>query len=296
MMPDERFVRFRETPGIEWTWGRCFNDSVYALSGPPWSAEVVTIGDGVPLNSVALGPPASPTKIIALGYNYKDLFLDASSLSRRDEPHFDDEGFEPLVFLKGLNTLVGTERSIEYPSWISEMWVEVELAIVIGRQCRNVPTRTAARDVVFGTAIANDISATNILQRDWHLARSKSLDGFCPLGPFLIPGIDDWPLSMRTMVNGRVTQEATTANRVLDTLDSVILVSKLMTLEEGDVILTGTPRGGRQSVVRRGDRVEMEIEGRGRLVNHIGGPEVSMKQNGHLDLHFKGSPDITQTE
>jgi len=218
---------------------------------------------------VFLGPPAEPTKIIALGYNFRDLFLDSAALSRREEPHFMDAGFEPLIFLKAPNALSGHGWPIEQPSGVSEMWVEVEIAAVLGQPLKGARGRDEARDAVFGVTIANDVSATNIAGRDWHLARSKSLDGFCPVGPVLVHAIDDAPLVMSTLINGRRTQHASSDNRVLDTLEAVAFVSRMMTLEPGDLVLTGTPRGGRQSVVAPGDRVTVEIEGIGKLVNPV---------------------------
>jgi 2-keto-4-pentenoate hydratase/2-oxohepta-3-ene-1,7-dioic acid hydratase in catechol pathway len=265
----DRFVRFRAPGETRYRWGRLEEGEIEALSGAPWRADARRTADRFAEDEVALGPAAEPTKIIALGYNFRDLFLDSVSLSRREEPHFADAGFEPLVFLKAPNSLSAHGWPIVKPDAVSEMWVEVEIAAVLGRSLKGARSRDDARDAVFGVTIANDVSATNIAGRDWHLARSKSLDGFCPVGPFLVHAIDEAPLDMSTFINGRRTQHASSDNRVLDTLDAVAFVSRLMTLEPGDLVLTGTPRGGRQSVVAPGDVVTVEIEGLGRLVNPV---------------------------
>jgi 2-keto-4-pentenoate hydratase/2-oxohepta-3-ene-1,7-dioic acid hydratase in catechol pathway len=265
----EYFARFRPHPADEPLWGAVRGDRLEALCCAPWRDGARPTGAWYRADEVEWQPPAEPSKIVALGYNFQDLFLDAAALSRSDEPHFRDPGFEPMVFLKAPNALSAHRWPIVHHRIVEEVWVEVEIAAVIGRRARDLATREGARAAVFGITIANDVSAPNVLNRDWHLARSKSLDGFCPVGPVLKRGVDEAPLWMRTRVNGRETQSASSANRILDTLESVIFVSRLITLEPGDLVLTGTPRGARQSVVRPGDRVEMEIEGLGALVNPV---------------------------
>jgi 2-keto-4-pentenoate hydratase/2-oxohepta-3-ene-1,7-dioic acid hydratase in catechol pathway len=264
-----RFVRFRALGDPRLRWGRLANGEIETLTGAPWLGDSRSTVDRLPVEEVTLGPAAEPTKIIALGYNFRDLFLDADALSRKEEPHFTDPGFEPLVFLKAPNALSAHGWPIVRPRGVSEMWVEVEIAAVLGRPLKGARSPEDAREAVFGVTIANDVSATNVAGRDWHLARSKSLDGFCPVGPVLVHGIDDAPLAMSTRINGRRTQHACSDNRVLDTLEAVAFVSRLMTLEPGDLVLTGTPRGGRQSVVGPGDLVSIEVEGLGRLENPV---------------------------
>ncbi|HUP56334.1 MAG TPA: fumarylacetoacetate hydrolase family protein, partial [Bdellovibrionota bacterium] len=153
------------------------------------------------------------------------------------------------------------------PEGLERIWVEVELAIVIGRRTRNARSEQQAREAIFAFTIGNDITASNIFGRDFHLARSKSLDGFCPIGPELVTGVDFENRPLRTRVNGVETQSSSTANRVLNSVQVVQLVSRLMTLEPGDVILTGTPPGARFHPIRPGDRVELEIESLGVLRN-----------------------------
>ncbi len=264
----ERYLRFRADGDPAPRWGRRDGALVVELSGPPWEAGCRAVRER-PAAGLALLAPAQPTKILALAYNYRDLFADPAARTSAREPHYTDPGFEPLVFLKGPNCLLDPGAPIAIPRDATEVWVEVEVTAVIGRRARGLRDAAAARDHVFGVTIGNDVTALNVLGRDWHLARSKSLDGFCPLGPELVRGFDDADRALSTQISGRRTQASTTANRVLGTFEAVALASRIMTLEPGDAVLTGTPGGARQSLVRPGDLVELSIEGLGVLANPV---------------------------
>jgi 2-keto-4-pentenoate hydratase/2-oxohepta-3-ene-1,7-dioic acid hydratase in catechol pathway len=266
-MTSERILRFSTADGPRW--GIAGASSVEELSHAPWDAAATRTGRTHALAGLRLLAPATPSKVLALGYNFKDLFADPAARTSAREPHYTDHGFEPIVFLKGPNTIADPDGDVVIPSDCSEVWVEVEVCAVIGRRARNLRDASAARDAVLGLTIGNDITALNVLGRDWHLARSKSLDGFCPIGPAIIRGFDDTDVAMRTTINGRQTQSSTSANRVLDTYAAVAFASRLMTLEPGDIVMTGTPAGARQSLVRPGDRVEVSIEGLGTLATHF---------------------------
>jgi 2-keto-4-pentenoate hydratase/2-oxohepta-3-ene-1,7-dioic acid hydratase in catechol pathway len=264
------YIRFSSGDTAQARWGRRRADApglVEALSNAPWHAESRSTGEVLRFDDLRLLAPAEPTKILALAYNYKDLFADRGAKARSDEPHYSEPGFEPLIFLKGPNCVSHPDTSIELPNGSKETWVEVEVTAVIGKRVKNLSSPQAARDAVFGLTIGNDMTALNVLGRDWHLARSKSLDGFCPVGPEIVVGFDDSDVKLHTWINGRQTQSSTSRNRILDTWESVMFASRVMTLEPGDLILTGTPAGARQSLVRPGDTVEMEIEGLGKLRN-----------------------------
>ncbi len=266
---EARYVRFRAGGDPRARWGRRQGaDVVVELSDAPWEPGCREVGE-LPAAGLALLAPARPTKILALAYNYRDLFADPAARTSAREPHYTDPGFEPLVFLKGPNCLLDPGAPIVMPRDAAEVWVEVEVAAVIGRRARGLRDAAAARAHVFGVTIGNDVTALNVLGRDWHLARSKSLDGFCPLGPELVRGFDDVDRPLWTEISGRRTQDSTTANRVLDTYEAVALASRLMTLEPGDAVLTGTPGGARQSLVRPGDVVRLAIDGLGVLANPV---------------------------
>ena len=126
-----------------------------------------------------------------------------------------------------------------------------------------------ADEYILGYTCGNDITAENILGRDWHLARAKGLDTFCPLGPYLIKNIDTSDLRISSYINGKMTQDSRTSDRVLNDRESVALVSKYFTLIPGDIILTGTPEGATEAIVKPGDEVRIEIQNIGTLINKI---------------------------
>ncbi len=246
-------VRYRA--GAAPAWGyldgqvvRCVEGSVYGEWAP---GEVVGTAD-----ELQFLPPCEPTTVVALGHNYKDL---VGPMERYDEP---------IVFVKSPTCVVGDADPVVLPTWVGRVWVEVELACVI-RTAAFCATPDEAAACILGYTLANDVTAENVHGRDHHLARSKSLNTFCPVGRFLHTEIPTGNLRLTTRVNGRVTQRGTTADRILDDVESVMLVSRLMRLQPGDLILTGTPAGAMDSVVKPGDALELEIEGLGRLTNRI---------------------------
>ncbi|MGE5116542.1 MAG: fumarylacetoacetate hydrolase family protein [Betaproteobacteria bacterium] len=208
-------------------------------------------------------PPLEPGTIIALGLNYadhaKELAFDANKAAD-----------EPLVFLKGPNTLVGHRGLTPRPADASFMHYECELAVVIGRPARNVK-REDARSHVAGYTVANDYAIRDYLE-NWYRPnlRVKNRDACTALGPWLVDAADvDWPprLELATTVNGRVTQRGNTRDLIHGVGSLIEYLSGFMTLAPGDIILTGTPEGVID--VRPGDEVVCEIEGIGRLVNTI---------------------------
>jgi 5-oxopent-3-ene-1,2,5-tricarboxylate decarboxylase/2-hydroxyhepta-2,4-diene-1,7-dioate isomerase len=210
-------------------------------------------------------PPFEPRTIIALGLNYADH---AKELAFNPQE-------EPLVFLKGPNTIIGHRAQTRRPADASFMHYECELAVVIGRTARRV-SRSEAMRHVGGYTVANDYAIRDYLE-NWYRPnlRVKNRDGCTVLGPWLVDAADigDAPaLELRTLVNGRVTQQGNTRDLVYDIAVLIEYLSSFMTLSPGDVILTGTPEGVVD--VRPGDEVVCEIEGIGRLVNTIVGDEA----------------------
>ena len=204
--------------------------------------------------------PVAPGKIVAIGLNYLD--------------HIRESGLEPperpLVFAKFPTSVIGAERPIRLPLELTERvdW-EVELAVVIGRSARGV-TPEAALDHVYGYTVANDVSARDLQFADGQWVRGKSLDTFCPLGPVMVDAADVDPedLTLRTFVNGQEVQHGHTGRDLLFSLAyQVADVARLITLEPGDVLLTGTPANSRP--VEPGDVVAVEIDGIGRLENTV---------------------------
>jgi 5-oxopent-3-ene-1,2,5-tricarboxylate decarboxylase/2-hydroxyhepta-2,4-diene-1,7-dioate isomerase len=207
-------------------------------------------------------PPFAVGTVIALGLNYAD---------HAKELAFNSQD-EPLVFLKGPGTLLGHRGATRRPADVSFMHYECELAVIIGRRARRVARAEAAQHVA-GYCIANDYAVRDYLE-NWYRpnARAKNRDGATVLGPWFVEA-EDVPdpanLDLRTFVNGKLTQRGNTRDLIFDIPYLVEYLSSFMTLESGDVILTGTPEGVQN--VMPGDEVVCEIEGLGRLVNTIVG-------------------------
>jgi 2-keto-4-pentenoate hydratase/2-oxohepta-3-ene-1,7-dioic acid hydratase in catechol pathway len=216
---------------------------------------------GLPtLRSIALADaellaPVIPPKIVAVGRNYaehaKELGNEAPS--------------EPIIFLKPATAVLPPGGTIVRPQ-SQRVDFEGELAIVIGRTARNV--RAADwRSVVLGFTCANDVTARDLQKKDVQFTRGKSFDTFCPLGPCIETDLNPAALSIRTRVNGETKQDGNTRDMVFDCAFIVEFITSVMTLQPGDVILTGTPAGVGPLV--SGDRVEVEIEGIGVLKNQV---------------------------
>ncbi len=230
--------------------------------------EGLRLADGRVLaeNEVVWLPPLEVGTVIALGLNYADHVKELSkelTVTAKDEP---------LVFFKTPGALVGHRGSTWRPDDAAFMHYECELAVVIGATARRV-SRTDAMRHVAGYTVCNDYAVRDYLE-NWYRPnlRVKNRDGATALGPWLVDAADvpdPHALSLRTSVNGRVTQQGSTANMVNDIPALIEYLSSFMTLQPGDVILTGTPEGVVN--VNAGDEVVCEIDGIGRLVNHVAG-------------------------
>jgi 5-oxopent-3-ene-1,2,5-tricarboxylate decarboxylase/2-hydroxyhepta-2,4-diene-1,7-dioate isomerase len=211
-------------------------------------------------NPVVWLPPVEPGTIFALGLNYADH---AKELSFKAPD-------EPLVFLKGPRSLCGHLGQTRRPSGVTYMHYECELAVVIGKTARTV-TKAKAYDYVAGYAVANDYAIRDYLENYYRPNfRVKSRDFATPLGPWLVDAADvpdPMKLELRTLLNGRVTQDGNTRDMIFDIPTLIEYLSGFMTLQAGDIILTGTPEG--LADVQVGDEVVTEIEGIGSLKNTI---------------------------
>jgi 2-keto-4-pentenoate hydratase/2-oxohepta-3-ene-1,7-dioic acid hydratase in catechol pathway len=172
----------------------------------------------------------------------------------------------PVVFLKPSTSVVGSGDPIQYPRQSAEVHFEAELAVVIGRLCRDVPVERAA-DVVLGYTCANDVTARDLQKSDGQWGRAKGFDTFCPLGPWVRTDLDPSDLRIRCTVNGETRQDGRTSQMVRGVGDLIGHVSACMTLLPGDVLLTGTPAG--VGPLHVGDRVAVTIEGIGTLTNPV---------------------------
>ena len=197
-----------------------------------------------------------PTKIIAIGLNYRD---------HAKEMHHEIPEY-PLIFLKPPTAVIQSDDYIIYPPATKELHYEGELAVIIKNKIRNIKKEDAPRHIA-GYTCANDVTARDLQRLDGQWTRSKSFDTFCPLGPKMVSKIDPTHLAICTRVNGTVKQQSNTNNMVFDVYELVSFISGIMTLSPGDVIITGTPPG--VGPIEVGDVVEVEIEGIGILRNTV---------------------------
>ena len=213
-----------------------------------------------------LAPIPNPQKIMCLAFNYLDHAKE-QNLTPPDDP---------VIVMKPRTSLCGTNADIVCPNFVKELDYEVELAVILGKECKNI-SEDGVEDVVFGYMILNDISARDIQFKDKQFTRAKSFDTFAPCGPWITTKdeIDDpHNLHLLTKINGDTRQDSTTMNMSLKIPQIISKLSKVMTLEPGDIISTGTPEGVALknpdfSFLKDGDVIKMEIEGLGAIQNTV---------------------------
>lgn len=236
-------------------WVRLEGERARLLNDAPWRGGSET-GREVPAGRLEV--PVEPSKIVCIGRNYR--------------AHAAELGNEvpgaPLLFLKPPSALLASGRTIDYPSDSERVDYEGEIAVVIGRRARHVP-EASAHEHVFGVTCANDVTARDLQRADVQFTRGKGFDGFCPIGPWVEtePGPLD-RLEIRTRVNRELRQEGRSDQMVFSIPFLIAYISRVMTLEPGDVILTGTPEG--VAPLAAGDLVEVEVSGVGTLSNVMG--------------------------
>jgi 2-keto-4-pentenoate hydratase/2-oxohepta-3-ene-1,7-dioic acid hydratase in catechol pathway len=209
-----------------------------------------------PARQVVLLAPVLPSKIIAIGLNYRDHL----AALRLPVPE------EPVMFLKPVSALAGPDDPIVYPAQSTCVDYEAELAVVIRRRCRDVPV-ARAREYVLGYTCLNDVTARDLREHDGQWTRAKGFDTFCPIGPCIATNLDPGALTVESFLNGTARQSASTQEMVFSVEEIVASVSTVMTLLPGDVITTGTPPG--TGPMQPGDHVEVRIDGIGSLRNTV---------------------------
>jgi len=238
------------------------------VEGDPDGGGIVAVIDGHPfapfafsgvrhaLADVRLLAPVLPSKVVCVGKNYAE--------------HAREMGGEapesPVVFLKPSTSVVGPGDPIQYPGDSDRVDYEGELAVVIGRLCRDVPRERAA-DVVLGYTVGNDVTARDQQRADGQWTRAKGHDTFCPLGPWVETEVDPADLELTTRLDGEVVQQARTSLLLHDVAAVVAFVTGFMTLLPGDVLLTGTPAG--VGPMRPGSTVSVTVAGIGTLTNPV---------------------------
>ncbi|MBE9532357.1 MAG: fumarylacetoacetate hydrolase family protein [Proteobacteria bacterium] len=209
------------------------------------------------LEDVRLLAPCVPSKIIAIGLNYKAHAAEFN----KELPE------EPMFFFKPPTSVVGPGDNIIYPSHMSHrVDFEAELAIVVGRQARNISIHDT-RDYIFGYTCFNDVTARDLQATDKQYARAKGFDTFAPMGPWIETELDEADVKIESCLNGEARQSTSSSDMIFSAEELFSFVSHVMTLKPGDVIATGTPSG--VGKMKPGDEIEIRIDGIGSLVNSV---------------------------
>lgn len=212
-----------------------------------------------PLAHVQLLAPCVPKQIICVGLNYREHAKEINM----------EVPAEPVLFTKAAHTVIGPDAAVIYPPQTKELFYEAELGIVIKKKMKDVSPEEA-HNYILGYTCANDVTARDLQLREGQWLRSKSFDTFCPLGPWLETELDPEDLAIKLYLNGKLKQDARTSDMVYNPYEILSYISQSMTLDAGDLVLTGTPFGTGE--MQPGDEVVVEIEGIGRQRNFVSAP------------------------
>lgn len=230
------------------------NGNLYWMDGDVFGDY--TTGEEIAGRGLRFLAPVAPSKIVAIGLNYKD------HAAEMHKPLPD----EPLMFLKPATAAIGPDEPIRVPMGVGEIHYECELAVVIGRRASRVPAREA-RDYILGLTCLNDVTARDLQKKDVQYTRAKGFDTFAPFGPCIAVGLDASALDIEGWVNGEKKQSSNTRQLIFPVETLVEFASGVMTLNPGDIITTGTPSG--VGPLKPGDRVMVKIQGIGALSNPV---------------------------
>jgi 2-keto-4-pentenoate hydratase/2-oxohepta-3-ene-1,7-dioic acid hydratase in catechol pathway len=230
-------------------------DDIEILAGDPLYSGITKSGEKISLDEVKLLAPVIPrSKVVCVGKNYADHAKEMDSAVPE----------QPIIFIKPNTSIIGPDDAIVWPAMSKKVDHEAELAIVIGKICKDVP-KERVKDVIFGYTIANDVTARDLQKVDGQWSRAKGFDTFCPLGPWIDTEIDPNDLAISAEVDGQVRQSDRTSSMIFDIPTIINFISQVYTLLPSDVILTGTPAG--VGLIPVGSTVSITIEGIGTLSN-----------------------------
>ena len=252
-----RYVRFIDPTLGNTCYGLLENKGITALTDAPWLNHSSS-SKQISLNEVKLLAPVEPSKVVCIGLNYHAHV--AASQSANEAPD------HPLIFLKPPSAIIGPGESVIYPKQSERVDYEAELGVVIARTTSNVSVEVAY-ERIFGLTCVNDVTARDLQKKDGQWSRAKGFDTFCPVGPWIVTGVDFKDLLLEGLLNGEVKQSGRTSHMIFNVPYLVSYISSIMTLYPGDLISTGTPSGIGPMVP--GDETEVRIEQVGSLVNPV---------------------------
>lgn len=236
-------------------WGILQKENIQFIKDDPFG-KIQVVSKIVALDKVKILVPAVASKIVLVGLNYSDH---AKELAM-DLPK------EPVIFLKPVSSLIASGENIVYPDGVSQLDYEAELAVVVRNKCKNISCEDVKK-FILGYTCLNDITARDLQKKDGQWTRSKSFDTFCPCGPWVDTDLNPSALKIQSILNGQVKQNGNTENLIFKIDFLVSFISKVMTLNPGDIISTGTPAG--IGSMKKGDSVVVKIDGIGELENRI---------------------------
>ncbi|MFH0827953.1 MAG: fumarylacetoacetate hydrolase family protein [Candidatus Omnitrophota bacterium] len=248
-----RILRFYYQDNV--SWGILNDDSVAILSDSPFNAIKIS-RKKILLSKVKILAPAQPSKIILAGLNYRGHAREMKMAIPK----------EPVIFLKAPTSVIANGENIIYPLGVKRLDYEAELALIIKKKARSIST-ARVQDYILGYTCLNDVTARDLQKKDGQWARAKSFDTFCPVGPWIETDLNFLNLRIRCWLNNKLRQDSHTGDFIFSVNYLVSYISRVMTLLPGDIISTGTPAG--VGSMRPGDKVEVEIEGLGKLSNFV---------------------------
>jgi 2-keto-4-pentenoate hydratase/2-oxohepta-3-ene-1,7-dioic acid hydratase in catechol pathway len=261
-----RIIRFRhkeDPPRFGWI----FEDKIGLIVGDVYS-EYQREEAEIPISEVALLAPVIPSKIVCVGRNYAAHAAEHGA----DVPEY------PLIFLKPQSSVIAPGDPIFLPPQSNQVEHEAELGLVIGKRARWLQPEEVM-EYIFGYTVANDVTARDLQRRDGQWTRSKGFDTFCPVGPWVDTDFDPSDTMVSCHVGDELRQMATTRDMVFSISQLLVYITSVMTLEPGDLVLTGTPSG--VGVLRPGDTVSITIEGLGELSNPVKAEPSRKEQAGN---------------
>lgn len=250
----KRYVRFKLDDKVRFG---LLNEQIVELLEGNSFVDFIPTGKFIDKDSIQLLIPCTPEKIICSGLNYYDTVLeDGATLPKK-----------PLLFLKPPSAIILSGENIIKTKMVNILTCEAELGVVISKKAKNVSIEDA-KDYIWGFIIANDVTAKDLQKEDVQWTRAKSFDTFLPLGSEIVSGIDHRGLRIKALINGSTKQDGNTKDMIFDVDYLISYASQIMTLNEGDIIITGTP-GGYGKIIEDGDSVSIEIEGLGSIINTV---------------------------
>ena len=249
-----KFYRFRHEGRI--STGVLKERYLHPIEGSPFGSHRIGAGK-IPIADVQLIPPVLPSKIVAVGLNYRDHAVERG----RSLPK------EPLIFLKPSTAVIGPLDIIIFPRMAKRIDYEGELAVVIRKKAYQLKDDDPVQDHIFGYTCFNDVTARDLQEKDGQFTRAKSFDTFAAVGPCIQTDLDPARVNLKTFLNGKLRQSGNTRNLIFPVPYLVRFVSRIMTLKAGDILTTGTPAG--IGPMQPGDRVDVQIDGIGTLSNTV---------------------------